>query len=159
MLLTLAELIERTARRLEFRIDGAAARCLAGVSRGTPREAIRLLRKSHQQARADGKGLIDAAIAIRTLQHLGIDERGLDPLDRAYLTVLEDHGPIGLARAASMLGVDPRVLDRDHEPYLSRLDLMGTTPHGRIAKAREAPMTAPTEDRRAPYRRAVALAG
>lgn len=129
----LAAVIERCASRFGIEIEGDAAARLASVSRGTPREAVRLLRKARQLARAEGAASINGAVAARTLLRLGIDQRGLQPLDRAYLKTVADHGPIGLTRAAAMLGVDTRVLQRDHEPYLFRLGLATATPQGRIA--------------------------
>ncbi len=129
----IATVIERCAARVGVEIDGDAAARLAAAARGTPCEAVRLLGKARQQARAEGISAIDRDLATRTLDRLGIDDRGLQPLDRAYLRTLANHGPIGLARAAAMLGVDARILERDHEPYLFRLGLADVTPLGRIA--------------------------
>ena len=129
----LAVLIGRAARQLSVEIEANAARRLAAVSRGTPREALRLLRKARQQARAERAPTIDAGVVARTLGRLGIDERGLVALERAYLETLDGQGPTGIARLSAQLGVDPQALERDHEPYLFRLGLATTTPHGRVA--------------------------
>jgi Holliday junction DNA helicase RuvB len=127
----LALVIERAAERVGIEISAAAARRLAAAARGTPREALRLLSKARQQARAEGAGTIDDPLTARALKRLGIDEQGLDPLDRAYLEALAGHGPVGLSRLAALLGVDAGVLLRDHEPHLFRLGLATTTPAGR----------------------------
>jgi len=138
----LTRLIERAAGRVGVAIVQAAAAKLAAVSRGTAREALRLLRQARQQARAEGVECVDASLAARTLERLGIDELGLVPLEREYLALVAAHGPIGLHRLAAMLGVDARVLERDHEPYLFRLGLASATPSGRIALRGAAAATA-----------------
>ncbi len=129
----LAAIIERCAGRAGIEIDGGAAARLAAASRGVPREAQRLLNKARQHAKAAGRSRIEEDLAAGTLDRLGIDDLGLQPLDRAYLRTLAAHGPIGLSRAAAMLGVDARILERDHEPYLFRLGLAAVTPLGRVA--------------------------
>jgi Holliday junction DNA helicase RuvB len=132
----LAELIGRAAEKRGIAIDDPAAAALARVARGTPREALRLLSRARDQASIGGQEAIDAGIAAATLGRLGIDHRGLGPLDRAYLGVLRERGPgrpIGLARLAAILGRPPRVLERLHEPYIFRLGLATTTPCGRVA--------------------------
>jgi Holliday junction DNA helicase RuvB len=132
----LAELVRRAAAKRGIAIDDPAAAALAQVARGTPREALRLMRRAHDQASIGGQEAIDAGIAAATLRRLGIDHRGLGPLDRAYMGVLRERGPdrpIGLARLAAILGRPPRVLERLHEPYIFRLGLATTTPCGRVA--------------------------
>ena len=130
----LAELIANAAQRADFPIDPDAALELAGVSQETPRVALRLLRSVRTGAASAGRSSIDLANVARTMDRLGIDGRGLGPMQRRYLDILEARGPgrpIGLGRAAGMLGVTARTLERVHEPYLFRLGLVGTTPRGR----------------------------
>jgi Holliday junction DNA helicase RuvB len=132
----LAEVIMRAAPDHDLEIDGRAARELAEVSRQSPREALRLLRRVRTDAVAAGRPRIDLAIVARTLDRLGIDGRGLGPVDRAYLEILEARGPgrpLGLRRAADMLGISFTTLERLYEPYLLRLGLVSTTPQGRVA--------------------------
>ncbi len=132
----LAEVIRRAAPLESITIDGAAAALLASVSRGTPREALRLFRQARGQALAAGCRRIDEPIAEAALARLDIDELGLGPRDRQYLEVLRSRGPgrpIGLCRVAAMIGASPRTLERLHEPYIFRLGLATTTPNGRVA--------------------------
>ncbi len=132
----LADVILGGARAAGLEIDDDAARELAEVSRQSPREALRLLRRVRTDAVAAGRGRIDLATVARTLDRLGIDGRGLGPVDRTYLEILEARGPgrpLGLHRAADMLGISPTALERVYEPYLFRLGLGCTTPPGRVA--------------------------
>jgi Holliday junction resolvasome RuvABC ATP-dependent DNA helicase subunit len=74
------------------------------------------------------------AHVARTLDRLGIDGRGLGPLDRQYLDLLNSRQhPTGVGQAARLLGVDASTLEREHEPYLIHLGLMTITPQGRVA--------------------------
>jgi len=132
----LAALICEAAQRAAFPIDADAAMELAGVSQQTPRVALRLLREVRREAAAASRSSIDLANVARAMDRLGIDGRGLRPLQRKYLEILEARGsnrPLGLGRLAVILGVPQRTLERVHEPYLFRLGLIGTTPRGRIA--------------------------
>ncbi len=132
----LAALICEAAQRAAFPIDADAAMELAGVSQQTPRVALRLLREVRREAAAASRSSIDLANVARAMDRLGIDGRGLRPLQRKYLEILEARGsnrPLGLGRLAVILGVPQRTLERVHEPYLFRLGLIGTTPHGRLA--------------------------
>jgi Holliday junction DNA helicase RuvB len=133
----LADVIRGGARAAGLEIDDDAARDLAEVSRQSPREALRLLRRVRTNAVAAGRMRIDLATVAQTLDRLRIDGRGLGPEDRAYLEILEARGagrPLGLHRAADMLGISPTTLERVYEPYLFRLGLLCTTPQGRVAQ-------------------------
>jgi len=104
------------------------------VSRGTPRRGITLLRQLRNEAVVGERPVIDVAHVARTLDRLGIDGQGLGPLDRRCLAILRSrNGPVGLDQLARQLGVDPRTLQRDHEPYLIHLGLIAITPQGRLA--------------------------
>ncbi len=99
---------------------------------------MHLLGRARNRAVALAVKVIDVALIERTLTRLGIDELGLDRIDRRYLEILRERGeafPLSLARLAAMLGVDPETLRRLHEPYLFRLGLIATTPGGRVAVA------------------------
>jgi Holliday junction DNA helicase RuvB len=131
----MAEILGHAAPHFDLELEALAAARLALVSRGTPRHAIALLRQVHNDAAADGRRAIDAASVQRTLDRLRIDDDSLDPVDRKYLKLLRSRGrPVGLGQAARILGVDARMLERDHEPYLLRKDLMDVTPNGRVAQ-------------------------
>ena len=130
----LAELIANAAQRAAFPIDPDAALELAGISQKTPRVALRLLRCVRTEAASTGRASVDLATVARAMDRLGIDGRGLGPVQRRYLDLLEARGPgrpLGLGRLAGILGVTARTLERVHEPYLFRLGLIGTTPRGR----------------------------
>jgi Holliday junction DNA helicase RuvB len=130
----LAVILGRAAPCFDIEIEPQAARELAEVSRGTPRRGITLLRQLRNEAVVAERRVIDVAHVARTLDRLGIDGRGLVPLDRQYLDLLNSREhPTGLAQAARLLGVDAGTLQREHEPYLIHLGLMTITPQGRVA--------------------------
>ena len=131
----LTELITKVAQCATLPIDPDAARQLAKVSRQTPREALRLLRRAHREARVAGSTTIDRATVTRTLQRLQIDDRGLGPVDRECVALLQSRNgnPTGVRRVAGELGVSAATLERFHEPYLLRLGLIAIVPGGRVA--------------------------
>ncbi len=114
---------------------------LAGVSQETPRAALRVPRSVRSEAASTGRTSLDLATVARAMDRLGIDGRGLGPVQRKYLEILDARGPrrpLGLGRLAVILGVPQRTLERVHEPYLFRLGLIGTTPRGRVAYCEQA---------------------
>ena len=132
----LAEVIRAAALRGSLEIDPAAIDRLASVARGTPRTALGLLDSVRDAQCALGSVGIDLTLVNRTLIEDGIDDDGLDEIDRAYLAALRSRGPghaIGLRSLAAIVGVDPEELLQHHEPYLFRLGLAITTPDGRVA--------------------------
>jgi Holliday junction DNA helicase RuvB len=130
----LAVIIGQAAPCFGVEIEPDAAGELAEVSRGTPRRGITMLRQLRNEAVAAGRRTIDVAHVARTLDRLGIDGRGLGPLDRQYLDLLNSRQhPTGVGQAARLLGVDASTLEREHEPYLIHLGLMTITPQGRVA--------------------------
>ena len=131
----LAELITKVAQCATFPIEADAARKLAEVSRQTPREALRLLHRARREATVAGATMIDLATVTTTLQRLQIDERGLGPVDRECVELLQTRrgNPIGLQRVAGLLGVPAATLERFHEPYLMRLGLIAVVRGGRVA--------------------------
>ena len=131
----LVRIIEReidTIRPDDLTIDPLAAGRLARVARGRPRRALGLARRARNHAVVGGRHRIDMAIVKQTLDSLGIDERGLDPVEQAYLRELRSRSrPIALERLARLIGVDPVVLRDEHEPWLLKLGLIEVTPFGR----------------------------
>lgn len=135
----LAEILARAAPRIGCTVDRDAAGELALRARGTPRIAIRLLRRARDVAQVAGEKRITAAAARETLAMLGIDELGLDALDRRILTVLVDRfdgGPVGLDTLAAALGEDPDTIADLYEPFLISLGFIRRTPQGRVASER-----------------------
>ncbi len=135
----LAEILTRAAPRIGCELDWDAAGELAARARGTPRIAIRLLRRARDVAQVAGSTRIDAAAARETLAMLGIDELGLDALDRRIIAVLIDRfdgGPAGLDTLAAALGEDPDTIADLYEPFLISLGFIRRTPQGRVASER-----------------------
>jgi Holliday junction DNA helicase RuvB len=138
----LARILTRAAARVGIRLEPAAADVLASRSRGTPRVALRLLRRLRDFAEVVGDGAISPAITADALSRLGVDDVGLDNLDRRLLTVILEHhggGPVGLGTLAAALGEETDTLEEVSEPYLIQLGFLERTPRGRIAtrKARQ----------------------
>jgi len=128
----LSDLIMRASTALGFALTPAAARCLAQRSRGTPRIALRLLRRVRDFG---GNGaMIDDAVVDRALNQLGINDGGLDRLDQKYLDVLLRFfggGPAGLDTLAAALSETRDTVEDVIEPYLLQSGLIMRTPRGR----------------------------
>jgi Holliday junction DNA helicase RuvB len=120
-------------------IEPEAAWELGTKARGTPRIALRLLRRARDLAQVQGMTTITTAVAKETLKMLGIDEQGLDELDRRILEVMIDRfngGPVGLETLSAALGEDPDTIADLYEPYLIALGFIKKTPQGRMATER-----------------------
>ncbi|MBI6546127.1 MAG: Holliday junction branch migration DNA helicase RuvB [Cyanobacteria bacterium NC_groundwater_1444_Ag_S-0.65um_54_12] len=132
----LSQIIERSASVLKITINGSGALAIAQCSRGTPRVAIRLLRRVRDYAQVAGSEKVTAAIAQHALSKLQIDELGLDPLDRELLSlIVKQHagGPVGIEALAAEVGVDLATIEDVVEPYLLQAGLLRRTPRGRMA--------------------------
>ena len=131
----LQQIVERGARVLDMHLvaDGAAE--IARRSRGTPRVAGRLLRRVRDFATVDGKDKVDAAAADAALARLGVDERGLDAMDRRYLGCMAENyggGPVGVETLTAALAEQRDVLEEVIEPYLIQQGLLQRTSRGRM---------------------------
>jgi Holliday junction DNA helicase RuvB len=134
----LAAIVRRSAGLLDVEIDAAGAEVLASRARGTPRVANRLLRRARDFAQVRGTGRIDRDAAERALDVLGIDQDGLDEMDRQVLGVLcraYAGRPVGLQTLAVSVSEDPDTVEDVVEPYLIRLGLLARTASGRLATA------------------------
>ncbi len=132
----LAEIVRRAGARMGLEVTPEGALELASRSRGTPRIALRLLRRARDLAQVEGEGVVDLPIAQRTLELLGIDHEGLDPLDRKILEVIIDRfdgGPVGIETLAAALGEDKDTVMEFYEPYLIAKGFLRRTPQGRVA--------------------------
>ena len=132
----LSEIIRRAGARLGVEVSEEGAWELATRARGTPRIALRLLRRARDVAQVAKAPLIDRELARRTLNMLGIDEEGLDGLDRRILEVIIDRfdgGPVGLETLAAALGEDRDTISEVYEPYLIARGFIRRTPQGRQA--------------------------
>ena len=110
---------------------------LASRSRGTPRIANRILRRARDYAEVKGSGKIDLKIAQSSLQKLGIDEIGLDDMDRKILNIIIEQfsgGPVGLKSLAVAVGEDSTTIEDVYEPFLIKNGFMQRTSRGRIAE-------------------------
>jgi Holliday junction DNA helicase RuvB len=131
----LVSILARAARLL--RMDGVPAetlRSLAARSRGTPRVALRLLRRLRDFAAVRAGGRLDARTVDDALALEGVDALGLDELDRRYLRALATTyrgGPAGLEAIAASLGEDALTLEDVVEPYLLQCGFLARTRQGR----------------------------
>jgi holliday junction DNA helicase RuvB len=109
---------------------------IASRGRGTPRVALRLLRRVRDYAQVRGNGTIDRSTARDALDLLNIDPSGLDEMDRRVLvTVIEKYrgGPVGLSTIAASISEEPDTIMDVVEPYLLQLGFLERTPQGRVA--------------------------
>ena len=134
--LELQAIVERAAGILAVPIVQEGAWEIARRSRGTPRIANRLLRRVRDFAEVRGDGSIDADTARGGLALFGVDDRGLDKLDRAVLGALcvqFNGGPVGLSTLAISVGEQPETVEDMYEPFLIQQGFLARTPRGRIA--------------------------
>jgi len=137
--LDLAEIVSRSAAILDVRLDPAGAEAIARRSRGTPRVANRLLKRVRDYAEVRGTGVVTAQAADAALEMLGIDELGLDPLDRELLQAICTKfagGPVGLSTLAVAVGEEQDTIEDVYEPYLLQQGLLKRTPRGRVITER-----------------------
>ena len=135
----LAEIVRRNAQRLQVEIEETAAQEIAGRGRGTPRIAINLLRWSRDYAESRANGEITMDAARKALEMAGVDQAGLQRLDRKYLDViirLHAGGPVGVESIAHTLNVASDTLSDEVEPFLLRAGFVVRTPRGRMATQR-----------------------
>lgn len=131
----LEHIIDRAAKKLHIPIDAKAKTELAKRSRGTPRIALRLLKRSRDVAQVSGFSTITEPILEQSLVLLGIDKEGLDSSDRRLLTtIIEKHngGPIGIETLAASISEDIGTVEEILEPYLMQLGFLKRTPRGRV---------------------------
>ncbi|MBO6061804.1 MAG: Holliday junction branch migration DNA helicase RuvB, partial [Clostridia bacterium] len=148
----LKEIIVRSAGILGIDITEDGALEIGSRSRGTPRVANRLLKRVRDFAQVRGSGVIDCETAMRGLEMLGVDELGLDPVDRRMLDAMitKFRGrPVGLDTIAATTGEDASTIEDVYEPYLIRLGFITRTPRGRVllpAAYEHMGMQAPEDD-------------
>ena len=133
----LFKIINRSAQILDVIIDEDGAKELAKRSRGTPRIANRILRRTRDYADVKSNGKINKDIAQQSLESLGIDNYGLDDMDRQILTVLIDNfngGPVGVGSLAVAISEDPTTIEDVYEPFLIKEGFIQRTARGRIAQ-------------------------
>jgi holliday junction DNA helicase RuvB len=132
----LEQIVQRASRILEIPLEPGGAKELASRSRGTPRIVNRLLRRVRDYAQVIADGVITHEVAATALAEMGVDERGLDFLDRKYLRAMIDYyggGPVGLNAMAATLAEDQDTLQDVVEPYLLKIGFVIRTARGRMA--------------------------
>lgn len=132
----LGTIILRAAKKLLVTLDDKSLEEIAKRARGTPRIALKLLKRVRDFAQVKGAGVITLPITQQALQLLEVDEKGLDPLDMKFLSaIIEKHsgGPVGIETIAATLSEDSGTLEDIVEPYLMQLGFLKRTSRGRVA--------------------------
>lgn len=124
------------AKKLGVSLDEKSLHEIALRARGTPRIALKLLKRVRDYAQVQGSDVISLALTNQALGLLEVDQKGLDPLDMKYLDALiKKHkgGPVGIETIASTISEDVGTLEDLVEPYLLQLGFLNRTPRGRVA--------------------------
>lgn len=130
----LVSIIKRSADILNIKLDKEAAVEIAKCSRGTPRIANRLLRRVRDYSQVKGKDIIDTNIAIEALDSHGVDNCGLDDIDRKVIKAIIDFydgGPVGIESIAATLNEETDTIVDVVEPFLLKIGFLKRTPRGR----------------------------
>jgi len=135
----LSQIVHRSAGILEVETTDDGVKAIACRSRGTPRIANRLLRRSRDFAEIKGDGTLTGDIAESALNMLEVDERGLDTLDRRMMKIILenfDGGPVGIDSLAAAISEERGTLEDVIEPFLIQQGFIMRTPRGRVATRR-----------------------
>ncbi len=133
---SIRHIIARAARMQDIRIEPGGREEIAGRARGTPRVALRLLRRVRDFAQVRASGVITADVAVDALGLMEVDALGLDDVDRRILSAIVDKydgGPVGLETIAASISEDSSTIMDVYEPYLLQLGFLERTPRGRVA--------------------------
>ena len=131
---TLSEIIKRSAKILNIKINNLASDEIASRSRGTPRISNSLLRRVRDFAQIKGDGNIDLEITKYSLEALNVDRYGLDEMDNKLLTTLIKKfkgGPVGITTLATAVSETSETLEEVYEPFLIQQGFLVRTPRGR----------------------------
>jgi len=135
----LAEIVRRSALRLQVEVSPAACHTIGQRARGTPRIANRLLRRVRDFAEVERSGAVDEPHCGHWLDRLGVDRLGLDEMDRALLQAVIDRfdgGPVGVESLAAAVSEESDTIEDVYEPYLIQEGFLSRTPRGRVATRR-----------------------
>ena len=135
----LEAIVRRAAKVLDVDVDEEGATEIARRGRGTPRVALRLLKRVRDYAQVRTDGSINQQVAAEALELLEVDELGLDVLDRQVLTTIIvkfGGGPVGLETIAAAVSEEPDTVMDVVEPYLLQMGFLERTPRGRVATVR-----------------------
>ena len=132
----LLEIVLRAAKIMDITIDKDGGEEVAKRARGTPRIAIRLLKRVRDFAQVKGEKIITAEIAKDALIKMDIDSTGLDGMDRKILSIIIekfDGGPVGIETLSTALGEEKDTIEDVYEPFLIQRGYINRTPRGRVA--------------------------
>ena len=132
-------IVERSARILDIEAETGGLREIARRSRGTPRVANRLLKRTRDYAQVIADNVITQEVAQEALARLEVDGIGLDNIDHMVLgSIIEkfDGGPVGLDTLAASISEESETIEEVYEPYLLQLGFLDRTPRGRMATRR-----------------------
>ncbi|MEN0058437.1 MAG: Holliday junction branch migration DNA helicase RuvB [Bdellovibrio sp.] len=131
----LQQILMRSAEILGVQTDLSGAEEVARRSRGTPRVANRLLKRVRDYAQVKGNGVINKEIAVYALNQLGVDQFGLDLMDRRILSLIQEKyngGPVGIDTIAAALSEERDTLEEVYEPFLIQEGFIQKTQRGRV---------------------------
>jgi holliday junction DNA helicase RuvB len=132
-------ILKRSAKILNIEMEEGGAEEIARRCRGTPRIANRLLRRARDFAEVRADGNITRGVAQEALSMLGVDDKGLDEVDRNLMLALLDKyggGPVGVGTLAAALSEEEDAIEEMYEPYLMQIGMIDRTPRGRVATPR-----------------------
>lgn len=132
----LETIVRHGAKRLGVALDNESAHELAKRARGTPRVALKLLKRARDVAQVKGEGSVTLSLTHQALSMLEVDHVGLDGVDRRLLlSIIEKHsgGPVGIETIAASIAEDIQTLEEVIEPYLMQIGFLKRTPRGRVA--------------------------
>jgi Holliday junction DNA helicase RuvB len=135
----MTKIVTRAAALFKVPIDPDGAYEVASRARGTPRVALRLLKRVRDFAQVRGNGTVNKTVADDALDLLEVDPLGLDDIDRRVLRAIIEKfggGPVGLETIAASISEEPDTIMDVYEPYLLQLGFLDRTPRGRIATRR-----------------------
>lgn len=132
----LGDIINKAAEKLQIGVDKASMHEIAIRARGTPRIALKLLKRVRDYAQVHNNNNVTPEVTTQALSMLEIDRLGLDPLDMKYLkAIIEKHsgGPVGIETVAATIAEDIGTLEDMVEPYLLQVGFLQRSPRGRVA--------------------------
>ena len=119
-----------------YQVDPDSAEEIAKRSRGTPRIANRILKRTRDFAQVKSNGKITESVSLNALETLGIDDNGLDVMDKNLLKALINNfngGPVGLDSLGIVISENPKTIEEVYEPFLIKEGYIQRTSRGRIA--------------------------
>lgn len=131
----LIKIVKRSAKLLNVEIENDGASEIALRSRGTPRIANRLLKRTRDFAQVKFNGIITREVAVAAMQMMEIDQMGLDEIDRKMIFAMVKNfngGPVGVETLAATIGEESNTIEDVYEPYLLQLGFIARTPRGRV---------------------------